>query len=519
MSEELLELPTNTKRSVRYPLFLNSIEMPHRLYPLIDVGVQILQFIAFILCFQLVALLTVPSGVQTGMFLIILLPFVGIFGRLFLRNARLTVSAQGISFPILMIRQLGGRLFRSWSDLEVVDLHAGQDKRNFIAGNVLTMVFKSGGRVDLDTTRIPRDDLRILQENLLLRVHPGVLTPATSELVSRNDLEISDSQMFVFAKKRRQLLSNSFGLTNCNVYKKGEAILGGDYIVEKILGAAGAQSLYLVTDTHAARNVCLKEYDLSMIDVDSRQKLSTELMIVGQWYKDLQIPDLLNLVDCKASDDKFYTMMEPAQRTLRDHINKHGVLSEKRVSALGLRLADVVAKLNEKDSALYVGGIRPDAVMYTNGGTVCVAEFGFADDLIMNSSQAIVVDSAYAAPERIAGHLSSVSDLYSIGAIMYFALTKQDPTPFAQSQASAINPKISSRLSNLIARLLSTDPSNRGNVAELIHDLGGVSITSVGAEQAGANQIGTEQIGTDRIGTEQVGTDPGGTEHGGANFV
>ncbi len=482
MSKELLELPTNAKRIVRYPLFLNSTEMPHRLYPLVDIGVQILNVMAFIICFELVALLTVPSGTGMSLFMVVMIPFAAIFGRFFLRNARVTVSETGISFPLLMTRELGGRIFRSWSDLETVDLHDGKDKHNFVQGNVLTMQFKSGGRVDLDTTRIPRDDLRVLQESLLKWAQPDVLNPAASELVSRNDFEISDSQMFVFAKKRRLLLSDSFGLTNRSLLKKGEAILGGDFIVEKVLAAGGAHSSYLVTDTNAARNVCLTEYDLTMLTVDSRQQISAELLAVSERYKNLQIPDLLNLIDSRVSDDMFYTVMEPASQSLREHVKKHGVLSEKKVYALALRLAEVVGKLIEKNSDLYLGGIRPDAIMYSKDGTISITEFGFVDDLIMSSSQALIVDAAYAAPERIAGHPSLASDLYSIGATMYFALTKHDAEACAQSQASAVNEKISSSLSALIAKLLSADPRQRGSVSELIHDLGGVSLTRIGAE-------------------------------------
>ena len=482
MSEEILLMPTSTKRIVRYPMFLNSCEMPHRLYPFVDIGVQILNVLGFIICFELLAILTVPSGTQTSMILLIMLPFAAIFGRFFLRNSRVTVVEKGISFPILMARELGGRLFRSWSDLETVDLHEGKDKHNFVQGNVLTIQFKSGGRVDLDTTRIPRDDLRVLQESLLKWANPGVLSPAASELVSRNDLEISDSHMFVFAKKHRVLLSNSFGLTNRTLLKKGDSILGGDYIVEKVLAAAGGQSSYLVTDTDAAQNVCLTEYDLTMLEVGARQKISAELLAVSESYKNLQIPDLLNLVDSKASDDKFYTVMEPASQTLRAHISKHGVLSEKKVYALALRLAECVGKLNEKNPKLYLGGIRPDAIMYTKDESISITEFGFVDDVIMNSSQALVADAAYSAPERLAGNPCSASDLYSIGATMYFALTKQDPAAFAQSHASAINAKISPALSGLIARLLTAEPSQRGSVQELIHDLGGVSVTKIGAD-------------------------------------
>lgn len=479
MSEELLELPNNTKRSVRYPFFLNNTEMPHRLYPLVDIGLQILNVLLFFVCVEVLAILTVPTGSQLSLIIVCLIPFLVIFIRFFLRNTRLTIVDDGIAFPVLLSRNLGGRLFRSWSDLESVDLHDGKDSHNFIRGNVLTLQYKSGGRVDLDTTRIPRDDLRLLQESLLKWSQPGVLTPGISELVSRNDFELSDSLMFVFSKKRRQLLSDAFGLTNSHLFRKGDALLGGNYIVEKVLTAAGGHSSYLATDTRAGRNVCLTEYDLTMLDVDVRDQVLAKLLTASKPYEYLLIPGLLNLHDCATSDDSFYTMMEPASKTLREHIIKHGALSEKKVYALGLRLAEIVGKLNERNADLYVGAIRPDSITYTNDGAVSIAEFGFVDDLIMTSSQALLVDAAYAAPERIAGHPTQASDLYSIGATMYYALTQVDPEAYASSQVSAVNAKISAALSNLIAKLMSTDPAQRGSISELIHDLGGVAIVKV----------------------------------------
>lgn len=482
MSEELLTLSANSKNVVRYPFFLNTTEMPHRLYPLFDVGVQILNVVFFIVCVEIMAILTVPAGTELSLILVVLIPFVAIFMRFFLRNARLTIVENGMSFPLLMSRKLNGRLFRSWSDLEAIDLHAGKDKHNFVQGNVLTMQFKSGGRVDLDTTRIPRDDLRVLQESLLRWAQPGVLTPAVSELVSRNDFELSDSCMFVFAKKRRQLLSDCFGLTNRNLLRKGESVLGGDYIVEKELAAAAGHSSYLVTDVRAGRIVCLTEYDLTTLDADAREQISAELVAASENYKNLQIPDLLNLLDSRASDDNFYTMMEPASRTLRWHINKHGAFSEKNCYALGLKLAEVVAQLHQKNPTLYVGGIKPDSIMYAKDGTISITEFGFVDDLIMASSQALVVDAAYSAPERISGHPTEASDLYSIGATMYFALTKVDPEACTQSEVSAVNTKVSPALSKLIAKLLSWNSVDRGSISELIHDLGGISQSKSGAE-------------------------------------
>ncbi len=474
MSDDVLSLAVDSKKIIHYPFYLNSNERPHRLYPLIDVSIQIAQIVLFICLLEMAMFMSVNAGGPPELALLIggLIPTLVMSSKIFLRNTRLTVTDAGISFPLLMAFGLGGRLFRAWSDIDSIDMHEGKDYLNLVTGNVLTITFKSGGSVNVDLTRVPREDIRLLQESLI-KFTDLANANVLSDAVARNDLEINDSQMYVFAKRHRSLISSSFGLTNSDLLCRGDAVIGGDYLVESALCASGGQASYLVNDVKIGRVVCMTEYDLSVVEPSRRDQVGTELLELGQSFLNLQIPNLLNLLDMRVDSGKFYTVMEPRTPNLRKFIERHKCLGEKEVLSLALKLAEAVECFQNRLPGASISGIRPDSVSYERNGTLSIGELGFAEDVLMKYSNTLLVDAPYAAPERICGEGSSRGDLYSIGATMYFALTGMDPIPNAGSSVRAIRSAVSQSTTNLVSRLLNPDPSLRGNVQELIIDLGG----------------------------------------------
>lgn len=482
MREDVLDLSGNSKKTIHYPSYRNSSEHPHRLYPFFDISIQAVHCLLVVMFLELIMLISVRFGgsPELGMLCAALIPFSILGGRIFLRNTRITVSEGGISFPVLMSPTLNGRLFRPWSDLLAVDLHETKDALNYVNGDSLTMTFKSGGQVTIGTTRIPRSDLRLLQRVLSENTYISADLPALTDIVARNDLEIFDSQLFVFLKKHRQILNKSFGLTNHNLYEQGKPVLNNEFIIEKALAGSAGRSSYLVADVLHGRTVCMTEYDLRILDESVRDSVAQVLKTTGELFKNLQIPYLLNLLDVRVEGDQCYLFTEPQSQSLREYRKKFGNLSEKAVLSLALKLAEAVEKIQEINPHLTIGGIRPDNIAYDRAGSVFIGEFGFADDVLMRFSNQLLVDAPYAAPERISASPESKSDLYSIGATMYFALTGIDPIPFAVSQVRSINSTVSHTTAILVEQLLNPDPALRGTVQELIMKLGGfVSVTEV----------------------------------------
>lgn len=482
-NDEIMEVAQSTQtKFVRYPLLPTSLENPHRLHPYLDVVQGVIIFTIYLISAECIALMLAPHLPELSFLTLLTVPIGMLLIRLVLRSSRLKLSAHGISFPIAMTRALNGRLQRPWSDLEKVDLHEGLDEGNRIKGNVLTFAFKTGARIDLTITRIPRDDLKSLAEALATFPASDVVSPAVNELVSRFDFE-SDSTMFVFAKKHRSLLSQNFGLSNTEPLTLGTKLLYGKYTVERLLSSGGYQASYLVVDLNGEQFE-LHEFDLSVVPESKRQECIQHLLREGDLRKDLELPNLAKQANHYVDGNKFYVAMERGSvnwsgpfggkaMTLRKAVKPGSSLAPKYVTSLGLQLALTVAEAQSHEPPLVLSAIRPDSIIWSPIGAIVITEPGFVCDIITGHTDILLMDAPYAAPERLASEAVSASDLYSIGATMYFALTGTDPECGSGGQARAVNKKADRSLSDLAARLMSSDVENRGTIAQLIHELGG----------------------------------------------
>lgn len=145
--------------------------------------------------------------------------------------------------------------------------------------------------------------------------------------------------------------------------------------------------------------------------------------------------------------------------------------------------------------------LKPENVLIRKDGAIFVADFGLAR--IINSTSAItqtnhIVGSVdYMAPEQTLGEaLAATSDLFSVGAVLYFLIT--GTRPFTRSTSVATlqaikeaniegpekrNPKVSAELSRLLQTAMALDPAARFQTAKAFREalqnyLHGVGLTN-----------------------------------------
>ena len=123
--------------------------------------------------------------------------------------------------------------------------------------------------------------------------------------------------------------------------------------------------------------------------------------------------------------------------------------------------------------------VTPDNVMLTASGQVKLIDFGVAKATAVDDSlthRGVVGKTSWLAPEIFRGaHLDRRADLYALGLLYWYLLTRQDP---ASSQSrregsdeafpppSAFNPEVNAKLDRLVARATHSDPGLRFQTAE-----------------------------------------------------
>lgn len=152
-----------------------------------------------------------------------------------------------------------------------------------------------------------------------------------------------------------------------------------------------------------------------------------------------------------------------------------------------VQLAEAVHVLHEANKLHR--DLKPSNVLVTETGLVVVLDFGLVTDVdgpdSVSSSQTMVGTAAYMAPEQGVGNpVSPASDWYSVGVILYEALTGRVPfdgPPLAvvmEKQQSVpkppreLLPSLPEDLNNLCMALLSPEPEKRPTGQEILDFLG-----------------------------------------------
>ena len=142
--------------------------------------------------------------------------------------------------------------------------------------------------------------------------------------------------------------------------------------------------------------------------------------------------------DVVTDDDVDHIVMELIEaRTLTEVVTADGPLDERTATAVAQQL---VAALNTAHSHGVVHrDVKPSNVMLGTAGRVKLTDFGIAqaaDDPRLTTSGSLIGSPGYMAPERLDdGTASPASDLWSLGATLYYAMT--GTSPFARDTTAA----------------------------------------------------------------------------------
>ena len=165
---------------------------------------------------------------------------------------------------------------------------------------------------------------------------------------------------------------------------------------------------------------------------------------------------------------------------LDDFLDHEAPLNSARLSSVFRPVIEVLAELH--DAGIIHRDVSPGNIMVTEERKPVLLDFGIAKlDFEYNKGLTMgpIGTPLYMAPEQGIGKATAKSDIFSLGAIIWWALTgrerQETPLRLAGQQAGKdpldpreLNPNISPQLADLVQQLLDPNPAKRPSAKKLL---------------------------------------------------
>ena len=216
-----------------------------------------------------------------------------------------------------------------------------------------------------------------------------------------------------------------------------KAALEGRYAIERELGEGGMATVYLAEDIKHDRRVALKVLKPELAAVVGAERFLAEIKTTAN----LQHPHILPLHDSgDANGFLFYVMPFVEGETLRDRIDREKQLPVDEAVALASKVAGALQHAHEH--GVIHRDIKPGNILLQDGEPV-VADFGIALAVGAAGSNRLTETGLslgtpyYMSPEQATGDqvVSSSTDTYALGSVLYEMLVGDPPYPGSTAQA------------------------------------------------------------------------------------
>jgi len=216
----------------------------------------------------------------------------------------------------------------------------------------------------------------------------------------------------------------------------------GSWEIMGVLGRGASATILLGRELFPARDVAIKVYDPQRLSAEDRRVFRSLFLKETLLAKRLTHPNITQVYDAAAEDDRSYIVMEYAKEgSLERYCTPEGLLPPERVASLLESCCDALSYANAH--GVIHRDLKPANILMSAEGDAKVADFGVAfSNLAFDSTRAMVVGSpAYMAPEQIEGKPASMkSDMYSLGIVLYKMLA--GALPFAPDTPAALAARI-----------------------------------------------------------------------------
>ena len=252
----------------------------------------------------------------------------------------------------------------------------------------------------------------------------------------------------------------------------------GKYLLQEEIGRGTCGVVYKAYDPFVARDVAIKlALSNTALDPSASIQQNREFFAEAHAAGMLHHPHIVSVFDAGVEDKLSYIVMEYVQGcTLAEYTRKHGQMSSNQIIDVIFKCAKAL-DYSHKRGVLH-RDIKPGNVMLSeDGSTAKIMDFSIAEMLQGDTlkPESVVGSPAFMSPEQVRKQdMGASSDLYSLGAVMYYLLC-QEPPFIAQDirrllemvknlpppNLRAKRPDLPDEICTVVERLLDKDPKQR----------------------------------------------------------
>lgn len=276
----------------------------------------------------------------------------------------------------------------------------------------------------------------------------------------------------------------------------GTALNAGKYIIEKKIGEGGFGITYKAVQTGLNRAVCIKEYFLAGSCVRNTQARTVHLQGISdekyekyrqafvkeaQTLASLRHPNIVEVIDIFDENNTSYMVMSFIEgRSLQSIVDANGPLSYPDAVNYMAQITDAVRYIH-KHNILH-RDIKPENIMVTADYKAILIDFGSAREFEQDKTQmhTTMLTHGYAPPEQYTANSKkgSYTDIYALGATLYFILTGKVPLEAAarsveeMAEPKQLNPTIPPEGNRTIMKAMKLKKEDRYQlVQDFMNDL------------------------------------------------
>lgn len=301
-----------------------------------------------------------------------------------------------------------------------------------------------------------------------------------------------------------------FTLTNTHAYAlKSGILLKGRYITGRVIGVGGFGIAYLSYDIQDEKAVAVKEYYPHGVAVRGEDNIALEplgsmnaefyhsglekFMHEGAYMSQFRdSAEVVSIHDIFEENGTAYHVMDFLNgMTLKEYTDKYGRISENQAVFICERIAAAFKVIH--DGGIIHRDVSPDNIMLCRNGSIRLIDFGAARPYIdADSGLSVMMKHGFTPLEQYQknGRQGAWTDIYSLGASLYYALTQNTPEdPMSRLDDDSVFEEDTAGLSSGIAEILSRCCEIRGkdryqSAEELLSALSECGISPLGFEES-----------------------------------